>query len=291
MKLFERSEELCDKRSEEKFLQDQRNNRSAIPAQNSFRRKRVKEPRWKPIGDCMRSNDELVNYLVERNALFSPHVIEAFRRVDRRHFFPKSVAQAKVYEDEARTTRERQTISQPRVVAWMIEALDLKPKHSVLELGTGSGYTTSLIAHAMQQGTIHSFDVNEASVEQALKNMRKIPATKTKVIIRSGDPLEKVQRGNYDRIIVHAATPLEAMLVLLGHLKPGGKIVAPVGTKDFQSIAVFTREKKGFRQGFGKPVKFEELRKKDSRSYFREELLDWLLKRSEPFFKKIGRIS
>lgn len=99
--------------------------------------------------------NDLVKQLVEKGVLKTPRIIEAFRAIDRKDFVTdeyKDVA----YEDTALPLTAEQTISQPSTVAFMLELLAPKPGQKVMDVGSGSGWTTALLAHIVSSGKIHT---------------------------------------------------------------------------------------------------------------------------------------
>jgi protein-L-isoaspartate(D-aspartate) O-methyltransferase len=94
------------------------------------------------------NNDYLVDYLISDGVLKSENLIDAFRKIDRKDFV--LVEEKEIpYEDKALQIGYGQTISQPYVVAFMIELLDLQNADKVLDIGSGSGYTTAIISNAI----------------------------------------------------------------------------------------------------------------------------------------------
>jgi protein-L-isoaspartate(D-aspartate) O-methyltransferase len=173
----------------------------------------------------------------------------AFNSVDRGKFVPKKHAvigqEDRTYWNWTLPIGRGQTISQPSLVAKILNGIDLphnNPDARVLEVGTGSGWSTGLTANMMGSGTLHSFDVVWSLVQLAKRNLRKVPLPKGVTIkIAHADPLQKLE-GEYDRIIVHAAAPQSAIEILAKHLKAGGKLILPVGGKSGQELKLFTRK-------------------------------------------------
>jgi len=185
--------------------------------------------------------DRMVRDQIEARGVHSPLVLRAMREVPRHKFVP--VAQkAAAYEDRPLPIGYGQTISQPYIVALMTELLDLQRTHRVLEIGTGSGYQAAILAKLA--GQVYSIEIVPALAESAraalagegIKN----------VLVRVGDGyLGWPDQAPFDRILLTAA-PSEIPLVFYDELKPGGRIVAPVGGNPFdQQLIVIDKDEKG----------------------------------------------
>ncbi|HKT20354.1 MAG TPA: protein-L-isoaspartate(D-aspartate) O-methyltransferase [Stellaceae bacterium] len=154
----------------------------------------------------------------------SARLLAALRKVPREAFIPEADI-AHAYVNTPLPIGHGQTISQPFVVAIMTELLDLEPDHSVLEIGTGSGYQAAILAELARQ--VWSVEVVPDLAETARAALAK--AGYGNVEIRCGDgALGWPEHAPYDAIIVTAATPLLPP-ALLAQLKPGGRLIAPVG--------------------------------------------------------------
>lgn len=190
-------------------------------------------------------NKGLVEYLSSIRVLKSKHVKNAFLRTDRALFVPQ-LHRNEAYRDYALPIGHGQTISQPLVLAHMLEALELKPGHRVLEIGTGSGYSTALTAHAMGEGELHSYEFLPQLQERAKQNIASMGANKPKGVSMhffAGSPLEQnPPKKKFDRIVVHCAIPRETLGELAKHLKVGGYIVAPVGTRGLQALVRYRKK-------------------------------------------------
>lgn len=196
-------------------------------------------------GSALVGNHEITR----EQAAFVARLAAAFLRVDRGLFVPKEHAmidgEDHTYSDMPLPIGHGQTISQPSLVALMLSVADI-PHNSgarVLEVGTGSAWSTGLTAHLMGNGTLHSYDVVEEHVSAAKQNLKKIPLPqRVKIKITHASPLERFpERKRYDRIIIHAATPPAAIAVLMAHLRVGGKLLVPVGNADRQALKLYTK--------------------------------------------------
>jgi len=182
----------------------------------------------------------LINYLISEGILKSEKVINAFESVPR-HLFVTTEHLDEAYVDEPIPIIEGTTISQPSVVAEMLEELELEDGNKVLEVGTGSGWLTGLLSYCVgENGLIISLDGNMFVVEFAKRNLDKIKAKNVEVIIADGT-LGYARRSPYDRIVYSIAMP-ELPKIVLDQLKVNGIAIAPIGSKDAQQLVKITRE-------------------------------------------------
>ena len=154
----------------------------------------------------------------------NPDILSAMGRYQRALFVPKSL-QALAYEDQPLALSYGQTISQPYIVAYMLNMLDLSPHHRVLEIGTGSGYVTALLS-AMAQEVIRIELIPELAT-QAATRLTQIGITNSEIHCADGYAGWE-NKAPYDRIIVSAAAP-HVPQALLDQLAPNGNLVIPVG--------------------------------------------------------------
>lgn len=172
---------------------------------------------------------ELIQSLKQKG-IKDKKVLEAMSKL-KRHLFVSKNQMNNAYEDRPLSIGSGQTISQPYTVAFMLQELELKKSQKVLEIGTGSGYNAALISE-ITKSKVYSTEVRRELSEQALKNLKNANITKVKVIHREGSIGYKTQ-APYNRIIITAAVS-EIPHELLDQLKPGGILLAPVGTKYHQ---------------------------------------------------------
>ncbi len=185
----------------------------------------------------METKESFMENLIHDGYLKSQPVIEAFKSIDRKDFLPEDL-QNQSYGNTALPIGEKQTISQPLVVAFMLELLELKPGEKILEIGTGSGWNTALMAKIIgEQGKIYSVERIESLHNFAKKNISKYEFAGGIVELILGDGSKGFSGGApYDKIIA-AASGKEIPPAWKEQLKIGGRIVAPV--KD--SIIVFDK--------------------------------------------------
>jgi len=166
-----------------------------------------------------------------------PRLLDAFLRVPRHAFVPADLV-ASAYEDRPLAIGEGQTISQPFVVAAMTSLAALTPTSRVLEIGTGSGYQTAILAELA--GEVYSIEVVPALLAQARGTLAGLGY---QTHLRLGDGYAGwPEAAPFDAIVVTAAAP-EVPQPLLAQLAIGGRLIVPVGpARERQELLVFTRE-------------------------------------------------
>jgi len=153
-----------------------------------------------------------------------PLVLAAMGTVPREAFVPQPFLD-QAYEDRALPIGHGQTVSQPQVVAMMTQALELKPTHKVLEIGTGSGYQAAILAELAQ--TVCTIEIVEPLAREAEARLR--AQGYARVRARVGDGYHGWEEcGPFDAIAVTAAAS-HVPPPLVRQLKPGGRMVIPVG--------------------------------------------------------------
>lgn len=174
---------------------------------------------------CM-TNETLIAFLKETGAIRTSAVERAFRAVDRGRFVPEESASA-AYLDTALPIGEGQTISQPTVVAYCLELLATRSGARVLDVGSGSGWTTALLAHIVGPGgSVIGLERIPSLVSFGSKNLSKY-SFRHAHIERAGDTLGLAETAPFDRILVSAAA--ENMPEdLARQLAEGGRMVIPI---------------------------------------------------------------
>ncbi|MDO8453879.1 MAG: protein-L-isoaspartate O-methyltransferase [Sulfurimonas sp.] len=173
----------------------------------------------------MISNSELTENLIDIGVLSTKNIIEAFQNVDRADFVRDSTA-PDIYEDYPLQIGHGQTISQPRTVAMMMEMLSPKEGEKILDIGSGSGWTTALLAFIVgESGSVTGVERVRELVKFGNSNLAKYNFSNAK-IIQARAKLGIVGE-EFDRILVSAAAD-EFPYELTAQLKIGGKLVIPV---------------------------------------------------------------
>ena len=158
-------------------------------------------------------------------------VLAAMERVPRHEFVPARF-QAQAYEDHPVAIGEQQTISQPFVVASMLEVAAIQPADVVLEVGTGSGYQTALLAELAAE--VFSIERYPSLAESAQKILARL--NYANIVIQVGDGSAGLPNAApFDVIVVSAATPAVPD-VLIDQLREGGRLVLPVGNPEEQHL-------------------------------------------------------
>ena len=182
-------------------------------------------------------------------------VLAVMRDVPRHLFVPSPVAPA-AYEDTPLPIGFNKTISQPFMVALMTDLLELEPTDDLLEVGTGLGYQTAILARLVAQ--VWSVEVVEEFAESARERLKRLAIENVK--IRVGDGSRGwPEHAPYDKVLV-AAGANEVPTALIAQLKPGGRLVMPIGPAEDQRLSVIKKEADGNLKARGiMPVRFSEL--------------------------------
>lgn len=174
---------------------------------------------------------------------FAPATMAAMARVPR-HLFVKPEHVAAAYVNRPQAIGHGQTISQPYIVALMTDLLDLAGDETVLEVGAGSGYQSAVLAEMLPTGEVHSVEIVAALAKQARRRLAELGYGN--VTVHEGDGYAGwPERAPFDAIIVTAA-PERIPEALVAQLKPGGRMVVPVGrSRDRQALNVVTKSPTG----------------------------------------------
>ena len=169
-------------------------------------------------------------------------VLTAMRWAPREWFLPPHLARD-AYNDAPLPIGSGQTISQPFVVALMTERLGPRRTHRILEIGTGSGYQTAILAYLTGNGKVFTVERLPDLLVEAEERFRRLGLTNIET--RLGDGAAGwPEEGPFDGIIVTAAAP-RVPEPLAAQLKPGGRLVIPVGDLATQELVILERSKNG----------------------------------------------
>lgn len=170
------------------------------------------------------AREEMVREQIEARDVRDARVLKAMRLVARHLFIPAEL-QRYAYEDTPLPIGHGQTISQPYIVAFMSEAMELKPGDRVLEIGTGSGYQAAVLAHLARE--VYTIEIVEPLAKQAEERIKRLGYTNIK--LRVGDGYRGwPEAAPFDAIMVTAA-PDHVPAPLVEQLREGGRLVLPVG--------------------------------------------------------------
>jgi protein-L-isoaspartate(D-aspartate) O-methyltransferase len=178
----------------------------------------------------------MVETQIKLRGITDARVLKAMETVPRHLFIDEGLI-AQAYSDNPLPIGERQTVSQPYIVALMTQALELKGKERVLEIGTGSGYQTAILAELVER--VFSIERIAALASRARKILDQL--NYYNVAIRVGDgSYGWKEESPFDAIITTAAAPAVPRY-LIEQLLVGGRLIIPVGARDVQTLYKFTR--------------------------------------------------
>jgi len=186
------------------------------------------------------ARERMVADQLRARGITDPRVLTAMGRVPRHRFVEEALA-ARAYGDYPLPIGEKQTISQPYMVALMTQALELSGGERVLEVGTGSGYQTAILAEVA--GKIYSVERIRGLADRARAILEDLGYYN--VLNRVGDgTLGWREEAPFDAVLVTAAAP-EVPLPLVEQVKPGGRLVIPVGGSTAQVLKCLVKEPDG----------------------------------------------
>ena len=201
------------------------------------------------------ANDRMIREQIVARGVRDPRVLDAFRAVPREVFVPPHL-HASAYEDNPLPLQCGQTISQPFIVAFMTELLRLRPTDSVLEIGTGSGYQTAILARLGR--VVYSAELEPDLALRAAATLRELGITN--VVLRTGDGVDVFRDQAPFDAILSAAAPARVPESLLEQLAEGGRCVIPAGSHDMQYLYLIEKRDGEFRRTRLDPVRFVPLR-------------------------------
>ena len=193
---------------------------------------------------------QMVDDQIAARDIKDPRVLEAMRRVPRHEFVPEAM-RGNAYLDSPLPIGHDQTISQPYIVAYMTEALELDKTHRVLEIGTGSGYQAAVLGELAKE--VYTIEIVAPLADRARQTLKNLGYQN--VHIRTGNGyLGWPEQAPFDRVMVTAA-PDAVPPALIEQLKVGGLMAIPVGVGD-QELRILRRTTSGLELLRTLPVRF-----------------------------------
>ncbi len=182
---------------------------------------------------------EMVKYAIQGAGISDPDVLRAMQTVPRHEFVPQDLLD-RAYEDHALPIGYGQTISQPYIVAWMTELLELEPGDKVLEIGTGSGYQAAVLAE-LGYVDVYSIEIVPELAKSAAQRLQELGYTQ--IHVKQDDGYYGwPEHSPFDAIIVTAA-PDHLPAPLAAQLAEGGRLVIPIGPPGwYQTVWKFVKE-------------------------------------------------
>jgi protein-L-isoaspartate(D-aspartate) O-methyltransferase len=194
-------------------------------------------------------------YALRSKGVMDQRVLTAMEKVDRGAFVTGHFAE-RAYEDMPLPIACGQTISQPSVVGMMTQALDVQPRHKVLEVGTGSGYQAAILSHLGRR--VYTID-RHAQLTRSVRKLFEQQGIANITVVTGDGSFGLAEQSPFDRILVTAAAE-DPPGPLLAQLREGGIMVVPVGQSDaVQTLIKVTRTPEGFDYEELMPVRFVPL--------------------------------
>lgn len=197
-----------------------------------------------------RLRERMVRDQLRARDIADPKVLAAMLKVPRHEFVPQDMVRA-AYSDGALPLDLGQTISQPYIVAFMTQALELKGTERVLEIGTGSGYQAAVLAEIVPD--VYTIEILQGLHDRAVAVLGRLGYRNIRFRVGDGY-LGWPEHAPFDRIMITAA-PEEVPQPLLDQLVEGGLLIAPIGRLD-QELVIFEKGKSGIKRRSTIPVRF-----------------------------------
>src|SRR6266508_125975 len=208
--------------------------------------------------DYVQARERMVQEQLVSRRINDPRVLRAMANVQR-HLFMESELWDHAYEDHPLPIGANQTISQPYVVALMVEALELKGAERVLEVGTGSGYAAAVLSELCAE--VFSVEVMEELALKARILLRSLGYRNVSLLVGDGT-LGWEEHSPYDAVVISAAAPCIPR-PLAEQLKAPGYLVFPMGEKVLQTLVRIRKDRAGIREEYFGDCHFVELTGRD----------------------------
>ncbi|MEW6188060.1 MAG: protein-L-isoaspartate(D-aspartate) O-methyltransferase [Thermodesulfobacteriota bacterium] len=193
--------------------------------------------------DLNKAREKMVREQLIPRGIVDPRVLNAMRRVPR-HLFIEEALQGEAYKDYPVPIGEHQTISQPYIVALMTQALELQGTERVLEIGTGCGYQTAILAELARK--VYSIERIRSLSQKARRMMDQLKYFN--VVLKVNDGTQGwAEEAPFDAVIITAAAP-GIPAPLKDQLAPRGRMVIPVGDRYSQSLLKIVKTEDGFQE-------------------------------------------
>jgi len=191
--------------------------------------------------DFEKENRMMVEFQLKRRGINGDKLLNAFLKVKRHLFVPKNLEKY-AYDDCPLPIGEGQTISQPYIIGLMLQLLELKENDVVLEIGTGSGYQTALLAEIVR--LVYTIERNETLAQRTKNKFEELRYKNIVLEVGDGTKGWTKEEIEFDGIIVSAASP-RVPDPLFSQLKVGGRMVIPIGSRTFQRLHKITKLEDG----------------------------------------------
>jgi len=207
------------------------------------------------LQEFLNQRRQMVAHQLRGRGIVDKRILAAFEAIPRHLFVPEQ-AQFLAYEDCPHPIGFGQTISQPFIVAYMIQSLELADTERVLEVGTGSGYQAAILSQLVRD--VHTIELISAFAERATHTLAELGIENVSIHVGDGSQ-GWPSSAPYDAIIVSAAAS-HVPKSLLDQLSEHGRMILPVGKAGFQMLQLWEREGNSFSQETLLPVAFVQLR-------------------------------
>jgi protein-L-isoaspartate(D-aspartate) O-methyltransferase len=197
------------------------------------------------VTDYVQARERMVEEQLVSRGIHDPRVLRAMAKVPR-HLFLQNELWDRAYEDHPLPIGADQTISQPYMVALMVEALELKGTEKILEVGTGSGYAAAVLGELSAE--IFTIEVIKELAWKARTLLSGLGYGNVSVLGGDGT-LGWEEDAPYDAIIISAAAPCIPR-PLLEQLKPHGRLLFPMGEKELQTLVRIRKDTAGIREEY-----------------------------------------